>query len=71
MTLIPEGHCRSCKRLMRDDDYIMRRDGKGYCASCKKCINKMRFKRTDEWGKLREQKYQEERQKRKQIKWNM
>ena len=60
MTSIPEGHCRSCKRLMRDDDYIMRRDGKGYCRSCKKCIKKRRFRNTEEWRKLRDKKYLEQ-----------
>ena len=50
---------------MRDDDYIMRLDGKGYCRSCKLCINKMRFKNTDEWRKQREQKELEKKKEQK------
>ena len=62
--VLPEGHCRCCKKFMRSIDYIKRRDGKGYCESCKYCINRMRYKR------LQKRPKQQKIKKQKQIKNN-
>ena len=64
--------CASCKKCMRDSDKIKRRDGKGYCQSCKTCIEKMRYRRSREYRekqkkeRLKEKQREEKRKREKQ-----
>ena len=72
--VLPEGHCPNCKKLMKDDDYILRRDGKGYCQSCKTCVEKMRYRRSREYrekqkqARLKDEQRTKEKQRQKTVK---